>query len=344
MNRKEKVRIVIAAIIFVAVLLLMYFGIRLLETQNSRAEAADVRTASGDAQEEQAVSKKKIKLNGHKYILGHKVKTYLIMGTDASGNEEAQDEEYQGSMADFLLLLVVDEQEESYGYIQLNRDTMTDVPLMNANGKANASAKIQLCTAHWYGGNKKLSCKNTVNAVKDLIGGIPIDGYYALKMDAIGQLNHAVGGVTVTVEDDFTGEDASMSPGATVTLNDEQAELFTTARMGVGDGENESRMRRQRAYMEAFFEKAEGLMTEDAQFITTFLEALEDDATSDIKLGVLAKSIQQTQGYTSKGMLVPEGETKIGQALADGLDHAEFYVDESSLEDILLTLYPLERL
>ena len=30
------------------------------------------------------------------------MKNYLIMGTDASGNEDAKGEAYQGSMADFL--------------------------------------------------------------------------------------------------------------------------------------------------------------------------------------------------------------------------------------------------
>jgi anionic cell wall polymer biosynthesis LytR-Cps2A-Psr (LCP) family protein len=341
MNRKEKVQILIAGIAVVAAVILLYAGVRLWETRDSRAEAA--KSAEEVQTEEQPVSKKKVKINGHKYTLEHKVKTYLIMGTDASGSEEASGEEYQGSMADFLLLLVIDDQEKSYGFIQLNRDTMTDVPLMNADGTANASAKIQLCTAHWYGGSKELSCENTANAVTDLIGGIPVNGYYALKMDAIGLFNHEVGGVTVTIEDDFTGEDESMYIGASVTLTDEQAELFTTARMGIGDGENVSRMRRQRAYMEAFFDKAGELAEADAQFAVTFLEDLEDYATTDIKPGVWANSVQKTQSYTSKGMFVPEGEAQLGQALGDGLDHTEFYMDPSSLEEILLALYPLER-
>ena len=63
-------------------------------------------------------------------------------------------------------------------------------------------------------------------------------------MDEIAQLNHVIGGATVTIEDDFSDVDSSLVQGETITLTDEQAYNFLSARMNVGDGENESRMRR----------------------------------------------------------------------------------------------------
>jgi hypothetical protein len=95
--------------------------------------------------------------------------------------------------------------------------------------------------------------------------------------------------------------------------------------------------------MEAFFQKAEELAAEDIRFALTFPEQLEDYAVTNIKPGVLANLIGQTQGFTSKGIQIPDGETQLGQALEDGFDHTEFYMDLSSLEDIMLDLYPLER-
>lgn len=63
-------------------------------------------------------------------------------------------EAYQGAMADFLMLVVFDEENKTYGAIQLNRDTMTEVSLIDKQGEGEATAEIQLCTAHWYGGRQ----------------------------------------------------------------------------------------------------------------------------------------------------------------------------------------------
>ena len=100
---------------------------------------------------------------------------------------------------------------------------MTEVALIDHNGEGEATANIQLCTAHWYGGNREQSCENTVKSVKKLLGGIQIDGYYELPMKAIPVLNKQVGGVTVTLEDDFSSVDAAMVKGKTITLSDSQA-------------------------------------------------------------------------------------------------------------------------
>ena len=69
-------------------------------------------------------------------------------------------------MADFLMLVIVDKTDGTYSFLQFNRDTMTEISLINHDGKGAATATIQLCTAHWYGGTKEQSCKNTVKAVK----------------------------------------------------------------------------------------------------------------------------------------------------------------------------------
>ena len=74
-------------------------------------------------------SLQKVKLNHHKYGLLHKVTSWLIIGTDVSGNQDGIGEDYQGAMADFMLLVVFDEENHSYGMLQLNRDTMTEIHL-----------------------------------------------------------------------------------------------------------------------------------------------------------------------------------------------------------------------
>jgi LCP family protein required for cell wall assembly len=263
------------------------------------------------------------------------------MGTDASGSEDSSD--YQGNMADFLMLVVVDKTDDTYGFLQLNRDTMTRVTLLQDDGSGYAHANIQLCTAHWYGKDKEASCENTVEAVEYLLGGIKIDGYYAINMSEIPTLNNAVGGVEVTLEEDFTAKDSKMKKGATITLNDEQSYIYIHDRYGVGDEENTSRMKRQKQYMKAFFQKAKEKTASNPAFLTETLNKLEDDATTNMTGKTMSRLAKAISEGTSKGILSFDGEVKLGQALKDGLDHTEFYPDADSMLGIMTTLYTLEK-
>lgn len=286
-------------------------------------------------------SLQKVKLNHHKYGLLHKVTSWLIIGTDVSGNQDGIGEDYQGAMADFMLLVVFDEENHSYGMLQLNRDTMTEIHLLDYKGEGEATADIQLCTAHWYGGNRQQGCENTITAVSHLLGGVPIDGYYELPMKAIPVLNKQVGGVTVTLEDDFSSVDAAMVKGKTITLSDSQAFHYIHDRYGVGDEENTSRMRRQRQYMSAFADKAKQKIAEDNQFAATLLNALDSYAISEINQNDLMHYLDTINEYQSQGMLTIDGKLKLGKALGDGLEHREFYADAASIEQIVKKLYPL---
>ena len=333
MIKKKTIKVIggiIAAIVLIALLYTVIWAV----DQNLGVFSWD-----DDYEEEE---EEYISLNGQDYVLGHKVKAYLVLGTDGSGNEDAAGEEYQGSMADFLLLAVVDDENKTYGFLQLNRDTMTKITLLQKDGTGYASAEMQLCTAHWYGKNKKASCKNTVEAVSGLLGGIPIDGYYALPMEQIPALNHAVGGVTVTLQDDFTSVDPTMEKGATLTLNDEQAYAYVRGRMGIGDGENTSRMARQKEYMKAFFAKVMEQNVKDKEFVIKLYEQLQNVSTSDVNMKYISKLTENIGTYKNVGLLVPEGEVKLGEALDDGKEHTEFYIDEASLEECAKMLFPLE--
>lgn len=142
-------------------------------------DATDSTQASG---KDSVLPAKKVRLYGKKYIYNHQIETYLFLGTDGSGAEDGEGEDYVGSMADSINLLVLDKTDKTYAIIQLNRDTITEIDLMTEDGESYASAELQLCTAHWYGGNKQQSCENTVAAVSRFLGKIKIDGYLAIPM------------------------------------------------------------------------------------------------------------------------------------------------------------------
>lgn len=334
-HRKQILFAVIAAAVIAA-----GFGV-FHHISQKRAQQTAAQYQSEEKKTTPTSEKTVLKLNGQKYTVDHPVKTYLFMGTDNSGAENELGEKYEGSMADFLLLVTVDEQKKTYGYIQLNRDTICKIHLLDQNGEGEATADIQLCIAHWYGGSKEMSAQNTERAVSDLLGGIDIDGYYTLPMSEISKLNDLVGGVSVKIEDDFSKVLPALKQGETVKLTGDQAETFVRARTEIGDGSNTARMRRQKEYLSNLMDIIKKKSSDDSQFAVQLFTKLQDVSTTDMTTDDIYALSQAVSGARSKGILQLKGKNKEGDTLNDGEMHAEFYASKSSIADTVKALYPL---
>lgn len=329
-------------ILFVALILAMIvFGIGLKIFENHMPEP--VISEDGflmDEQSEELAALGSLKLNGNIYSYYHDFETYLIMGTDKTG---ADSKVYQGSMSDFLMLVIVDKTDNNYSFLPINRDTMSEVRLIQDDGTGVATAELQLCTAHWYGGNAEQSCANTVESISKLFGGLKINGYYAIPMDAIPKLNHSVGGVTVTLLEDFQDIDRQMKKGETLALSDEQAYRYIHDRYGVGDEKNTSRMKRQQQYMEAFFTKAKEKAKSAKAYVGQLFREFEQTATTNLTAKKISGLTNRLIKGTQKGFFEIKGTSKIGKALGDGIDHAEFYPDKESIIDVMTKIYGLKK-
>lgn len=335
MNKQGILRTILFAGIAVVMLGGLFFGLNKLDQKIGVVEV-------DEDDEYDYEDDNEIVLDGEIYTQDHRVKSYLFMGTDGSGNEEEKGPEYLGSMADFLLLLVVDEDEKKFGYIEINRDTITDVPMMDTSGNVSAYMPLQICCAHYYGGNKRQSCRNTVDAVSAFLGNVPINGYYSISMKDIAVINKAVGGVTVTLDEDLTDIDPTYTKGAVIDIKDNQAEKFVRSRMDVQDGENTSRMRRQKLYMDGLMAKIQSLGDQDPEAVIKAFEQIDKIAISDINMNVISKIVNNKAEYTDMGTLQITGTKDILVGVTDNLEHAAFYADEASVKEAVLALYPLK--
>jgi anionic cell wall polymer biosynthesis LytR-Cps2A-Psr (LCP) family protein len=326
----------------VAVLIAMQFLVVLFIEKKLTGEAAEVIEAATE-QEKKEESAITLTLDENKYTSDHGFETYLFVGTDDSGNEETKNQDdYHGSLADFINLLVVDNTDKTYAILAINRDTMTYVPMMQEDGTVKQLAFMQICTAHGYGSDLKNSAKNTVNTVSALLGELSIDASFVLPVDAIPTVNSLVGGVTVTIDGDLTAIDPAFKDGERITLSDEQAERFVRARMSVGEGVNTERMDRQGKYITGLKEKLLGSLSTDPTIGVSIFDKLKASATTDINGNIVSRIANAVAVYDDLGTFEFEGEFKIGQALADGLDHYEFYPDSESRIRILTELFSLE--
>ena len=338
--RKTTVTGKLAAGLIVMVILFAAIGggAAWLEQRSSRkALSQDLTTA-----EESSVERVEntVFLNDRDYVYDHRIESFLFIGTDGSGSRT--DEKYEGSMADFLLLMVLDYTDDSCGCLQIDRNTITDVYMLDDADEMFSSREMQICVANMYGTNPDAGAGNTVEAVRNLLGELPaIDGYYVMNMGDIGKLNSAVGGVEVTVQDDMTAADPGLTAGAKITLNDRQAESFVRARMSLADSKNESRMGRQTQYMTGLFEKVRTHTLENPGYGLELFDTLRNCAVTNMTGKDFSRIARMLLKGRDKGILRLKGQTKVGRVLDDGQEHEEFYPDPASVLSTMTELFTL---
>ena len=290
------------------------------------------KAAPGDGEGEELPT---IYYNGREYLYNDSLSTLLILGIDDVQLTETAASR-NSSQADMILLAVFDPGRESCTLLQLNRDTMCEVPVLDYNGKFVRYQVEQLALAHTYGSGMEKSCENTVEAVSRFLYGAEIDNYFAFTMDAIPILNDLVGGVTVTVEDDFSGVDPTLVKGNAVKLTAENVEHFVRARSSMAeDPTNINRMKRQRAYLTGLGEELKRTMSEDASFVIEAYSALSGSLVTDCSVDQMSAYGERFSGYALSGIVTPEGEAVGGEKFM------EYYADEEALRQLVLDVFYL---
>ena len=279
-----------------------------------------------------------IYVNGTSYITNKNLEVLLLIGVDKY-ESQLQDESYNNTeQADFLMLLVIDKSAETYTLLHLNRDTMTEIPILGVRGEQAGTLTGQLALAHTYGSGGADSCRNTVEAVSNMLYGIDIDHYLAFTMDAVVKINDLAGGVTLTVSDDLTSVSPKLSKGATVTLDGEMALAYVRTRYGLKDSSNLRRMERQRQYLTALQSALNTKMSTQEDFMLDVLEAISPYMTSDCTANQLSKLYDRIELYKNNGIQTIEGDAVKGE------EYMEFYPDEDALKQQVIRLFytPLE--
>ena len=328
-TRRTRKRLYIKTLIFMLVILLMFAAIIVFD----RYEKSTREASYGNLDERFA--KDNITYNGAEYTPKTGLTTFLFMGIDTSEETGAYNGAYRsGGQCDFLMLTIIDTHNKSVTRLQIDRDTIAPITVLGVLGNDLGTSEHQICLAHGFGDGKEQSCQFTVDAVQRLLNGVEIDGYYAMNLDGIPQLNELLGGVTVKIEDDFSAIDPSMAPGAEVTLHGDQTELFVRRRVDIGDGTNFSRMRRQRQFMNNAITLAFERIKQDNKFFNTLLNGLEPYITTDITRGRMINEGNRAAAFTVGETIYPEGEYALGD---DGF--MEFRADKEALTELVLELF-----
>lgn len=320
MDKKRFMKVLFVCIVLILVLAIFYSGLRILES-----------TILFDITDQMQTESKIIIRNGVKYYPRKDITVLMLLGINRSGKVEPTEHNKAGAV-DMVALLIFDEKNEVCNVLNINRDMMVDMPVLNEHGKAIGVGNAQLAYSHAYGKGMKDSCENVRMTVSNLLYGLQIDYYFALNMDTISILNDSVGGVKVNVVDDFSEVDPSLPMGE-VLLKGKQAVSFVQSRGSVGDELNLSRMERQQEYMSNFVPALKNQIKQDSSYVTNTYEEISDFIVTDCILDSVSRLAADYANYPLGEMLTIEGTNILGET------YYEFYADEEALDELILRLF-----
>ncbi len=288
-----------------------------------------VGSISGNTDSDEQYSSKILTRNGVDYYPKQDITTLLIIGTDSSGEVKKSEYYYNDARADFVLLAIFNNTDKSYSLLNINRDTMLNMPVLGINGKNAGTYYGQLAVSHTYGTGLNDSCENTKKAVSDYLYGASINYYVSFNMSAISIINDSVGGVKVNVTEDFSAVDPSITMGE-IILTGDQAFSYVRSRHNVGDQLNVSRMQRQQKYLNGFAEAYKNTYSGNESKLLSLYDEVSPFMVTDCSSTILNDLASRYSQYEFKGVISPEGTSKVGEK------YMEFYADEAKLDELIL--------
>lgn len=278
----------------------------------------------------------RLEFGGQTYVERPGMTSILLLGIDSRG--ESGLGAHGGGQADFLLLLAIDHGAETIRQLQIDRDAIAEVETTGLFGNRTGTRNMQICQAQVFGTNREQNCANTRRAVERMLG-VEVDCCVALNMDAIAALNDLLGGVVMTLSDDFSDVDPQMVKGVTLRFSGAQAEKFVCSRMEIGDGTNLSRMRRQQAFIAAATAALRERLRGEPAFIEALLDALQADMTADKPRNWMLSEANRVWNYEVRPI-----ETLPGRYVTGGDGFVEFYPSIGAAEAwVVSAFYRMEQ-
>lgn len=283
-----------------------------------------------------------VKYNGQIYAYNEDILTFLIMGIDKTKDVKEVAEGTNGGQADALFLVVLNPHDNSLSVIGINRNTMTDISVYDDNGAYVNTIKAQIAVQHGFGNGVEESCEYQVNAVQHLFYEMPVHGYAAINMSAIGPLTDMVGGVdVVALEDIKSGNSTVIKEGEEVHLEGDLAFAYIHNRDTKEFGSADHRLERQKQFITTYLQKVKQKTKEDIGFPISVYQSIAPQTVTSLTVDEMTYlvSIAKDYSFDENYLYTLKGETKQGDVFE------EFYVDETDLFELILKVFyePVEQ-
>ena len=171
----------------------------------------------------------------------------LLIGVDYAAERETWSGKHEYH-SDVMMIMAINFDENRVDLISLPRDTYAKIPGVDGIYKLNASINC----GGGFDAPGGAGFLKTCEAASWMLGGIPVNYYYAVTMPAVKELVNAVGGVDYHLELSFKMAGRSYSAGPT-HLNGQGVLDYLRVRKNVNEGGDLNRVNRQKEMLIALF-------------------------------------------------------------------------------------------
>ena len=337
--------IIIIAIIAGIFYLLKAIGEKALHTPVAGLERNSVVIVDPAGSNAEDLPEGHVMYDGKEYALNPDLICILVMGLDVENYTEvggqswdaAPDAYNTGGQADSLFLVLLNPHTEEISLVSINRNSMADVDVWDESGTYRGVFTEQIALQHGFGNDPVKCAEHQVVAVSRMLHGIPIHAYAAVSMDAVPELNDAVGGITVEVLDDivYPEYDMDLHQGETVTLKGDKAYWYLRLRNEDQFDSNSLRLERQKQYITAFVNKARESVHGDIGTAVDLFNIMQKYMTTDLNVSSYTYLASETMDYK----LDPKGIYSVTGETVQGVLFEEFYIDDEALQKLLIELF-----
>ena len=333
LSRRRKVRRILIALVSIPLALIVIaasvFGVlNLLGKRQLQEESGGVQTNPFSVTYDEG---KTVEYNGQTYVLNENIITIAAIGLDRESFGLEDNKIGTAGQADFILILTMDLKSGVVMPIMIPRDTMVDVDQFTTDGQYVGVENMQICLSFAYGDGRETSSRNVLTSAQRVLYGVPVHLYGVLDLDGIPALNDAIGGVSVTLQEDFGGSYA----GDRITLYGTQAESFVRARDTSRIDSDAPRRARQIQYLRAYIDKVTHAAIRDLGIIRQLYNTAMQYAFTNVSL---AKVTYIATTLLSKGVSIGDVQMLAG-TLQPGDPYAEYILDEQAAFETVLQVF-----
>jgi len=277
-----------------------------------------------------------ISYQGREYTYKENLVNILCMGIDKEEKMNVRnDADNSVGQADAIFLMSLDLEKNEIRLITLPRDTMVMLELYHASGVYLGSYPGQIALQYAYGDGMYQSADLMMKQVSNLFHNIPINAYAAINVYTLWNLNEAVGGVDMTMDEDYTMFHPELKKGETVHLTGNLMENYIRGRDKMERGSAYSRNHRLKQYMLAFFEAAKKELRTDITLPFRCLDALKENMVTNVTKDEIVYLVSEVLGcsFLEENIYTIPGEQILGE------QYEEFYINEAALDEFVVELF-----